>query len=249
MISLDFFHKFVVIVASMSKKIFLMLAIFLAAVATTACNYPGYSSSSSQPAVTSMLPAPLDPNQVVIDPDCAWPLAAGDWAGNLSSQTTASALGVRVIDQIAQISLEIEVSCAGDVQGSATRTGSVEVRVPFTLDGNCIENVQYQVSGFGRLEQRDSPALHLTFTAQQGSLTCNLDSNHPSIPDGEQTKDLVGSTFSMVLTPDISTPTWISGSQWTDTFYQDQFSGIQQVMDEYGVVPQTINTWEFKFLY
>jgi len=224
-----------------------MIAIFLVAAVATACNYPGYSSSTRQPNGTDMTSAPIDPSQVFIDPDCAWTLAAGDWSGNLSSQTTASALGVRVIDQTARIFLQIEVSCSGDVQGSATRTGSVEVRVPFTLDGSCTENVQYQVSGFGSSEQGASPNLQLTLTAQQGSLICNLESNHPSIPGGEQTKDLSGSIFTLVLKPETSTSTWISGSKWTDTFYQDQFSGIQQVMDEYGVVPQTISTWELLF--
>lgn len=231
----------------MAKKSYLMIAIFLVAVVVSACNYPGYSGSSRQLNGSDLTSVPNDPSQVLIDPDCAWTLAAGDWAGNLSSQTSASALGVRVIDQTSQIYIEIEVSCAGDVQGSATRTGSVEVRVPFTLAGSCTENVQYDVSGFGYSEQENSPNLQLNFTAQQGSLTCNLESNHSSIPGGEQTKDLTGSAFSLVLTPDISTPTWISGSQWTDTFYQDQFPGMQQVMDDYDVVPQTTSTWELLF--
>lgn len=247
MICLDIFHKFIVIVACMSRKIYLMIVISLVAGVATACNYPGFSNSTGQPTATSILPASLDPSQVFIDPDCSWPLAAGDWSGSLASQTTASALGLRVIDQTARISLQVQISCGGDVQGSATRTGKSEIRVPFTLEGSCTESVQYLVSGFGLSEQGESPNLQLTFTAQQGSLTCNLDSDQTSIPGGEQTTDLSGSTFTLVLIPDISTATWISGSQWSDTFYQDQFPSIQQVMDEYDIVPQTTAKWELKF--
>jgi hypothetical protein len=121
--------------------------------------------------------------------------------------------------------------------------------VPFMIDGTCTENAQYQVSGYVFSEDPSSPILRLTFSTLEGRLTCNLTSSISGIPSGEQDKDLAGSSFTVDMIPDLPGLTQISGSQWPDTFYQDQFSGTQEMMDDYEITTQTTATWVLSYQY
>lgn len=223
---------------------FLLLAILMGA-----CNYPGYSKAPAQlPAThtpTSALGLALD--SIQIDPECASGLAPGHWIGSVSINTSASSTGFRIANQTASISLELDISCTGDITGSASRQGSGDIRVPFMLDGTCTENARYQVSGVVLSEDPNGSIMSLTFNPLEGSLSCNLDSSLSSIPSGDQSKDLAGTGFSVEVVPDSLSLTQISGSHWPDTFYQDQFSGTQQVMDEYDIVTQTTASWVFTY--
>lgn len=229
----------------MSSKSYLLTTLILLAILLGACNYPGYSKDPTQlsatPTPTAALGLDLDPIQ--IDPECASRLIPGRWLGSVSINTSASSMGFRIANQTASISLELDISCTGDITGSASRQGAGDIRVPFMLDGTCTEYARYQVSGVVLSEDPNNAIMSLTFSTLEGSLSCNLDSSISSIPSGEQSKDLAGTSFSVDVVPDSLSLTQISGSQWPDTFYQDQFSGTQQVMDEYDIVTQTTASW------
>jgi hypothetical protein len=229
----------------MSNRPYLLIAFLLLAILVGACNYPGYSRTPLQLSATSSPTAPLDPalEQIGVDPDCTSALIPGDWVGSVSSNTKASAMGFQVINQIAFIDLQLEISCTGNITGSARREGSGDIRVPFMLDGTCAENARYQVSGSVLSDDLGSPFLRLTFTTLEGALSCNLDSSISSIPSGEHSKDLAGTSFSVDMVPEVHSLTQISGSQWSDTLYQDQFSDTQEVMDEYDIVTKTTASW------
>jgi hypothetical protein len=226
----------------MTNKPYLMTVLLLLAFLTGACNYPGYSKVPAQSSATSSLPD-SGQDQTPVNPDCASGLVPGRWVGSVSSSTTASSVGFRVVNQIASMPLQLEITCSGDITGSASREGSGEIRVPFMLDGTCTENAKYQVSGSVLSDNPSSPILRLTFNTLEGRLSCNLDSSISSIPSGEQSKDLAEASFTVDLVPDSFGSAQISGSQWPDSFYQDQLSGMQEVMDEYDIVTQTTASW------
>jgi hypothetical protein len=230
----------------MSNKNYLWIVLFVLALLVVACNYPGYLKVPAQPSVvsspTSVVDSDLD--QILVDPSCSSLLAPGRWVGSVSTNTTASSMGFRIIHQTASISLELDITCDGDITGRANRQGDGEIKVPFMLDGTCIENARYQVSGMVLADDPSRPVLSLTFTTIEGALSCNLNSNVSSIPSGEQTKNLTEDSFSVDMTPESLATTQISGSQWPDTFYQDQFSGTQAVMEEYDITTQTTASWQ-----
>jgi hypothetical protein len=229
----------------MSNKTYLVSILLLLAILAGACNYPGYS----RPTVTSTLPSTIEPDQglIQVDPDCTSALIPGRWTGSVAIDTTASSMGFRVIDQTASISLILDVTCAGEITGSASRQGSGEINVPFMLNGTCTENAQYQVSGLVLSEDPSPPILRLIFSTLEGALSCNLESNISSFPSGEQSKDLVGTSFTVDMVPDSIALTQISGNQWPDTFYQDLFSGTQNGIEEYDVVTKTMATWSLTY--
>jgi hypothetical protein len=230
-------------------KSYLLSVLLLLALLAGACNYPGYSSAPAQPPVSSLTPSPLDSGsgQIQIDPDCSSALIPGRWTGNVSSDTTASSMGFRVLKQTASISLQFDITCEGDITGRASREGSGDIRVPFMLDGTCTENAQYQVTGVVLSENRVNPILRLTLNTVEGRLSCNMNSSISSIPSGEQVKDLAGSSFTVDMVPDSLGSTQISGSQWPDTLYQDQFGGIHEPMDDYDITTQTTVSWVLTF--
>jgi hypothetical protein len=233
----------------MSKNNYLLTVLLLLAFMAVACNYPGYSRAPAQSPVSSLSPYPFDSgsNPIQLNPDCASGLIPGEWTGSVSSSTTASSMGFRVINQTASISLKFDITCAGDITGSASREGSGEIRVPFMLDGTCSENVTYQVNGVILSESPAQTILRLTFNAVEGRLSCNLNSSISSIPGGEQIKDLAGSNFTVDLIPDSLNSMQISGSQWPDTLYQDQFGGTPEAMDDYDITTQTNSSWVLTF--
>lgn len=229
----------------MSNKTYLVSILLLLAILAGACNYPGYS----RPTATSTLPSTTEPDQglIQVDPDCTSALIPGRWTGSVAIDTSASSMGFRVIDQTASISLILDVTCAGEITGSASRQGSGEINVPFMLNGTCTENAQYQVSGILLSENPSTPILRLTFSTLEGALHCDLNSNISSIPSGEQSKDLAGASFTVDMLPDSMALTQISGNQWPDTFYQDLFSGTQDVIEDYDIVTQTTATWSLSY--
>lgn len=233
----------------MSKNNYLLTVLLLLAFLAGACNYPGYSSAPVQRPVGSITPSPDESgsNPIQLNPDCASGLIPGEWTGSVSSSTTASSMGFRVINQSASISLKLDVNCAGDITGSASREGSGEIRVPFMLDGTCIEDATYQVSGVILSENPTQTILRLTFNTVEGRLSCNLNSSVSTIPGGEQVKDLAGSSFTVDLIPESLNSMQISGSQWPDTIYHDQFAGTQDGMDEYDITTQTVSSWVLTF--
>jgi hypothetical protein len=233
----------------MSKNNYLLTVLLLLAFMAVACNYPGYSRAPAQSPVGSLSPSPFDSGSdpIQLNPDCASGLIPGEWIGSVSSSTTASSMGFRVINQTASISLKFDITCAGDITGSASREGSGEIRVPFMLDGTCSENATYQVSGVILSENPTQTILRLTFNTVEGRLSCNLNSSVSSIPGGEQVKDLAGSSFTVDLIPESLNSMQISGSQWSDTLYQDQFGGTPEVMDDYDITTQTNSSWVLTF--
>jgi hypothetical protein len=240
---------YVVIVGGMSKQPILLTVVLLLALLAGACNFPGSSNRAAQTQISSVSPSPLgsDSEQISLDPDCTSALIPGRWIGNVSTSTTASSMGFRIINQTASIALDFDISCAGEVTGSASRDGSGEIRVPFTLDGTCTEYAQYRVNGVILSENPSSPVLRLTFDTVEGRLSCNLNSSISSIPSGEQAKDLAGSSFTVDMVPDSLDLTQISGSQWPDMLYQDQFDGAHEPMDDYDITTKTTASWVLSY--
>lgn len=232
----------------MKRKLFIPVLVIGIALITAACNYPGYGDEASNPAPTSLpalppdftaIPLPVEPE------DCDSALTPGTWAGSASINTAASSMGFRVISQNVSIPLQLQIECDGSVTGTAVREGAAELRVPFALDGSCTENARYEIEGVVLpAGNTGTPVLSLTFNTLQGVLACNLDSRLSSVPSGEQNRDLTGSSFDIDLVPDSAGPDRISGSQWPDTLYQDQFSDLEEMMEESNVETTSTSSWE-----
>jgi hypothetical protein len=231
----------------MQKMLFVATAMLLALIAV-ACNYPGFGDEPSEPApptlpvlptVATLAPLPVEPE------GCDSALTPGRWAGSASINTVASSMGFRVVNQNVTIPLQLQIDCDGSVTGTAVREGTGQLRVPFALDGACTENASYEIEGVVLPSGNTGrPVLSLTFNTLEGRLSCNLDSRLSNIPSGEQNRDLTGSTFDIDLVPDFATPDRISGSEWQDTLYQDQFGEMEEMMDESNVETTTTSSWE-----
>jgi hypothetical protein len=231
------------------KSIVLTLILTITLIAV-ACNYPGYSNGLSEPTPTSLPALPLEPD---FDPfsfepegDCASALTPGLWSGGATINSVATSMGFRVINQNVSIPLQLTIKCDGSITGTAQRDGEGDMRVPFALDGACTENAGYQVDGVVLPPDGNTgaPTLRLTFFTLQGSLSCNLNSRISDIPSGEQIWDLTGSSFDIDLIPNSITTDRISGSYWPDSLYQDQFEGLEEMLDENNVETTTTSSWE-----
>jgi phosphoglycerol transferase MdoB-like AlkP superfamily enzyme len=64
---------------------------------------------------------------------------------------------------------------------------------------------------------------------------------------GNKQKDLAGSSFTVDMVPDLLDLTQISGSQWPDTLYQDQFDGTHEPMDDYDITTKTTASWVLSY--
>jgi hypothetical protein len=215
-----------------------------------ACNYPGYSNGLPEPTPTNSPAFPLEPDldPFLVEPegDCASALTPGLWSGSASINSVATTMGFRVINQNVSIPLQLTIDCDGSITGTALRDGEGDIRVPFALDGACTENAGYQVEGVVLPADGNTgaPTLRLTFFTLQGSLSCNLNSRISDIPSGEQIWDFTGSSFDIDLIPDSITKDRISGSYWPDSLYQDQFEGLEEMLDENNVETATTSSWE-----
>jgi hypothetical protein len=231
----------------MIRKLILPGLVMMIAFFTAACNYPGYGDEPSEPASTGLPALPPESTALplpVVPTDCDSALTPGQWVGSASISTVASSMGFRVITQNVSIPLQLQINCDGSVTGTAEREGAGEIRVPFALDGTCTESASYEVEGVVLPDGNGTPVLSLAFNTLEGALSCDLDSRISSIPSGEQQRDLTGSTFDIELVPDSSGPDRISGSHWPDTLYQDQFSDMEEMMEESNVDTTTTSSWQ-----
>lgn len=232
----------------MIRKLLLLNFVILIALAAGACNYPGYSDEPSDPVLTSL---PVIPPTPTFEPftsepadDCASALAPGLWVGSASINTVATSMGFRVINQNASIPLQLTIECDGSVTGTGVRQGEGDIRVPFALDGACTENASYQIEGDVLPGNAGAPILHLTFSTIEGAISCNLNSRISSIPSGEQSSDLSGTSFDIDLIPDSTSADRISGNQWSDNLYEDQFGDMEEMLDDANVETTTTSSWE-----
>jgi hypothetical protein len=234
----------------MIRKSILLTLILIITLFAAACNYPGYSNGLSESTPTSLPALPLEPG---FDPfsfepegDCASALTPGLWSGGATINSVATSMGFRVINQNVSIPLQLTIDCDGSITGTAQRDGEGDMRVPFTLDGACTENAGYQVDGVVLPPDGNTgvPTLRLTFFTLQGSLSCNLNSRISDIPSGDKIWDLTGSSFDIDLIPDSLAMDRISGSYWPDSLYQDQFEGLDEMLDENNVETTTTSSWE-----
>jgi hypothetical protein len=232
----------------MMRKFRLPVLVMIITVITVACNFPGYSDETSEPATTSLPALPPGPTPIPLPEEpveCESALTPGRWAGSASINTVASTMGFRVIEQIVSIPLQLQIDCDGTVTGTAVREGSGEIRVPFALEGACTESARYEVGGVVLpAGSTGTPVLSLTFNTLEGTLSCNLESRLSSIPSGEQHRDLAGSISDIDLVPDTATPDRISGNYWPDTLYQDQFGDREEMLEESNVETTTTSSWE-----
>jgi hypothetical protein len=239
-----------VIVVGMLRKTIVLTLILTISLFAVACNYPGYSNGLPEPTPTNLPALPLEPG---LDPfsgepegNCASALTPGIWSGSASINSAATSMGFRVINQNVSIPLQLAIDCDGSITGTAQRVGEGDIRVPFALDGACTENAGYQVEGVVLPADGNTgpPTLRLTFFTLQGSLSCNLNSRISDIPSGEQNWDFTGSSFDIDLVPESVTSNRISGSHWPDSLYQDQFDGLEEMLDENNVETTTTSSWE-----
>jgi hypothetical protein len=232
----------------MMRKLLIAILVIILAIIASACNYPGFGDETPQPTLNSLPAQPPDPTEIAlpVEPnDCESALTPGRWIGSASIDTVASSMGFRVINQNSSIPLQLQIECDGSVTGTALREGAGEIRVPFALDGACTESASYEVRGIVLpAGNSGAPVLSLNFNTLQGGLSCNLNSRISGIPSGEQNHDLTGSSFDINLVPDSVSPHRVSGRDWPDTLYHDQFGEMEEMMDESNVETTTTSSWE-----
>jgi hypothetical protein len=190
-------------------------------------------------------PTPEPTPTVVIVEDCTSPVEPGNWAGSVLLSSTATGMGFRVVQQSAALPLILEVHCDGSITGTATRTGEAEINVPFMLNGECTDLVDYDVVGraLGRV---DRPTLELEMIPTQGTMACQMSSRVSSVPSGNQIVDITGRRSGVTVTADEASEDHLAGSRWPDRLYQETLPELDAFIEDAGLTVQNESAWRLE---
>jgi hypothetical protein len=199
------------------------------------------------PTATATPTATPEPTSTPTPVPCTSSLEPGGWTGEVHLLSTGSRSGFQVISQESVIALELDIECYGSVTGTASRTGTANITVPLTVNGVCIDEAFYDVSGVvsGTAEE---PELYLEMTVREGTINCEVNSRTRQIPGGEQEYDLEGYTQLVQVFPTSVEPNRVEGTNWQDYLYQDKVPGLESMMVENSVRLDQQSAWMLTYL-
>jgi hypothetical protein len=216
-------------------------AILLAlSLAVAACNLPARSQTQVTPVPPPVVEGgPLPPAETE---NCPSPVAPGIWTGSVQLASSASRMGITVLQQQAALPLNLRIECDGTISGSASRTGQATLNVPLAVDGLCTDSVQYDVRG-DAAGSAQNPVLNLYFTAREGALNCDVNSRIGAVPTGEQHVNVAGQEEQVQVTADAVGANFLQGQSWPDHFYREQLPDMDRIINEYELEVESSAGW------
>jgi hypothetical protein len=220
-----------------------IIEVFVSPTATP--TLPAPTNTPLPPPQPTPTPAPEPTPTVVIVEECTSPVEPGNWVGSVLLSSTATGMGFRVVQQSAALPLILEVHCNGSITGTATRTGEAEINVPFMLNGDCTDLVEYDV--VGRAVGRETrPTLELEMIPTQGTIACQLSSRVSSVPSGNQIVDITGRRTGVTVTADEASENHLAGSRWPDRLYQETLTELDDFIEDAGLTVRNEAAWRLE---
>jgi hypothetical protein len=218
-----------------------LVSILILVLAAAACNLPARDRAEITPP-----PAPAAEGEPPVAENCASPVPPGIWTGSAQLASSASRMGLTVIEQEAALPLNLLVECDGAVSGSASRSGQASISVPLALNGACTDSVQYDVRGsISGTEQ--NLVLDLVLTAREGGMACDVNSRISSIPSGPQQVNVAGQEEQLRLSGISPRADRIEGRDWPDRFYRVQLPNLDELIVEYELDVEEQGAWSLNW--